>query len=117
MTPADSQKVLADVEVDWSVPPGMGVRCTHQTEGTTDDLLVCIPLPGRGRYRMSMLVSPDLATPPDAGAEHGLLVGRPGPTLRHIQDVLDRLAPQRTTASNLRCSCPWRSLLTTSVAA
>ena len=32
----------------------------HQTAGTTDDLLVCIPLPGRGRYRMSMLVPEDL---------------------------------------------------------
>jgi pentachlorophenol monooxygenase len=30
----------------------------HQTNGTTDDVLVCIPLPGRNRYRMSML-APD----------------------------------------------------------
>ena len=54
----EEQYMLGDVEVDWSLPRGYGVRAMHQTDGTTDDLLVCIPLPGRGRYRMSMLVPP-----------------------------------------------------------
>ena len=36
----------------------------HQTDGTTDDLLVCIPLPGRTRYRMSMLVPDELSAGP-----------------------------------------------------
>ena len=67
----EEQYMLGDVEVDWSMPAGYGVRAMHQTDGVTDDLLVCIPLPGeidapragaRGtRYRMSMLVPDELA--------------------------------------------------------
>jgi 2-polyprenyl-6-methoxyphenol hydroxylase-like FAD-dependent oxidoreductase len=48
--------MLGDVEVDWSLPAGYGVRATREEDGRIADLLVCIPLPGRGRYRMSMLV-------------------------------------------------------------
>src|SRR4051812_4888704 len=58
----EEQYMLGDVEVDWSVPRGYGIRSMHQTDGKTDDLLVCIPLPGgRGRYRMSMLVPEELS--------------------------------------------------------
>lgn len=101
--------MLADVEVDWSVPPGYGVRAMHQTGGATDDILVCIPLPGRGRYRMSMLVPPDLATPPAGPGEiaHGLEGGR-APELHHIQAVLDRLSPEKTTAHTMRWSSVFR---------
>lgn len=88
----EERYMLGDVEVDWSMPSGWAVRSMHQTDGRTDDLLVCIPLPGRGRYRMSMLV-PDELSGPDAK-----------PELRHIQDVLDRLAPEQATARNLRWS-------------
>ncbi len=56
----EEQYMLGDVEVGWSAPRGYGVRSMHQTDGKTDDLLVCIPLPGRGRYRMSMLVPDEL---------------------------------------------------------
>jgi 2-polyprenyl-6-methoxyphenol hydroxylase-like FAD-dependent oxidoreductase len=65
----EQQYMLSDVEVDWSMPPGYGIRSTHQTDGKTDDLLVCIPLPGRGRYRMSMLVPGELSAgdTPQAG--------------------------------------------------
>ncbi len=59
----EEQYMLGDVEVDWSIPRGYGVRAMHQTDGKTVDLLVCIPLPGRGRYRMSMLVPDDLLPP------------------------------------------------------
>ena len=48
--------MLGDVEVDWSLPPATASASTHRRDGATDDLLVCIPLPGRRRYRMSMLV-------------------------------------------------------------
>lgn len=54
--------MLADVEVDWDLPTGYGVRASHQTDGVTDDLLVCIPLPGTKRYRVSMLVPEELST-------------------------------------------------------
>ncbi|MGW6927395.1 FAD-dependent monooxygenase [Streptomyces sp. NPDC054950] len=59
----DEEYMLGDVEADWDIPHGYGIRSTHlATDGSTDDLLVCIPLPGPGRYRMSMLVPPELST-------------------------------------------------------
>lgn len=98
--------MLGDVEVDWSLPHAYGIRSLHQTEdGETDDILVCIPLPGRGRYRMSMLVPPELA---GSGADHGFATDRPAPTLSHIQAVLDRLAPEPARARNLRWSSVFR---------
>ncbi|WP_123029426.1 FAD-dependent monooxygenase [Mycolicibacterium stellerae] len=105
----EEQYMLGDVEVDWSVPRGWAVRSMHQTDGTTDDLLVCIPLPGRGRYRMSMLVPEDLtggSAAPD-GIAHGF-EGSRKPELHHIQAVLDRLAPEQVTARNLRWSSVFR---------
>ncbi|MFI5523701.1 FAD-dependent monooxygenase [Streptomyces platensis] len=105
--------MLGDVEGDWELPHGYAVRAMHQTDGRTDDLLVCIPLPGRNRYRMSMLVPPELSLPqqpPQPRGEdvaHGLEAG-PAPGLPHIQAVLDRLAPQPTRASSLRWSSVFR---------
>lgn len=103
----EEQYMLGDVEVDWSMPRGYGIRAMHQTDGATDDLLVCIPLPGRGRYRMSMLVPPELAAEPSQGVAHGF-EGDRKPELRHIQAVLDRLSPEPTTARNLRWSSVFR---------
>ena len=105
----EEQYMLGDVEVDWSMPRGYGVRSMHQTDGHTDDLLVCIPLPGRGRYRMSMLVPDELAV--GAGGRRrrrARLRGRAQPELHHIQAVLDRLSPEPTTARNLRWSSVFR---------
>ncbi|QES46776.1 pentachlorophenol monooxygenase [Streptomyces venezuelae] len=102
--------MLADVEVDWDLPAGYGVRAMHRNaDGAMDDLLVCIPLPGRGRYRMSMLVPPELSAADGAGDEiaHGIEGGR-GPELHHVQAVLDRLAPRPGTASALRWSSVFR---------
>ncbi|MEU7062490.1 FAD-dependent monooxygenase [Streptomyces sp. NPDC053429] len=103
--------MLADVEVDWDVPHGYGVRSEHRdAEGALDDLLVCIPLPGVHRYRMSMLVPPELSAGAPAGGDgvvHGL-EGSRAPDLTHVQKVLDRLSPQPTTASALRWSSVFR---------
>ncbi|MFC7450258.1 FAD-dependent oxidoreductase [Rhodococcus daqingensis] len=101
--------MLADVELDWTMPAGYGIRAMHQTDGATDDLLVCIPLPGRNRYRISMLVPDELTGPPPESGEiaHGLEGGRP-PELHHVQAVLDRLSPQPTTASAMRWSSVFR---------
>jgi pentachlorophenol monooxygenase len=103
----EEQYMLGDVEVDWSMPRGYAVRAMHQTDGTTDDLLVCIPLPGRGRYRMSMLVPDELSASASDGIAHGFEGGRK-PELHHIQAVLDRLSPEPTTARNLRWSSVFR---------
>ncbi|WP_329200927.1 MULTISPECIES: FAD-dependent monooxygenase [unclassified Streptomyces] len=103
--------MLADVEVDWDVPRGYGVRSEHRdAEGALDDVLVCIPLPGEHRYRMSMLVPPELSAAAPTGPDevvHGLEGGRV-PGLTHVQEVLDRLSPQPTTASALRWSSVFR---------
>lgn len=108
--------MLADVEVDWDMPAGYGVRASHLGgDGAVDDLLVCIPLPGRGRYRMSMLVPPELSMarqqaagdPHDAEVAHGLEGGQT-PGLPDVQSVVDRLSPQPTTATALRWSSVFR---------
>ncbi|MDI5970631.1 FAD-dependent monooxygenase [Streptomyces sp. SL13] len=108
--------MLGDVEVDWDLPRGYAVRSTHQGDGGTDDLLVCVPLPGERRYRMSMLVPPELSQAPGGGpgdpagadeVQHGL-ESRAAPDLADIQQVLDRLAPCPVTASRLRWSSVFR---------
>ncbi|WP_405420454.1 FAD-dependent monooxygenase [Streptomyces erythrochromogenes] len=105
--------MLADVEADWDLPHGYSVRAMHlDAAGAVDDVLVCIPLPGRGRYRMSMKVPPELSTAERAaaaadGVAHGLQGGR-APQLTDIQTVLDRLSPTPTTASNMRWSSVFR---------
>ncbi len=103
------QYMLGDGEVDRDMPPGFGVRSMHRSGDDTDDLLVCVPLPGRNRYRMSMLVPDELRMGTGSTDEpaHGLESGR-APELHHIQAVLDRLAPQPTVASTLRWSSIFR---------
>ena len=105
----DEGYMLGDVEVDWSIPRGWAVRSMHQVDGKTDDLLVAIPLPGRGRYRMSMMVPDDLAAGSTAsdGVRHGF-EGTRKPELHHVQAVLDRLSPQPVAARNLRWSSVFR---------
>lgn len=114
----EEQHMLADVEVDWSLPRGYGMRAMHQTDGATDDLLVCIPLAQsdalrasahrrRSRYRMSMLVPAELSAGPSDGIAHGF-EGDRKPELHHIQAVLDRLSPERTIAQNVRWSSVFR---------
>ncbi|MFE1941215.1 FAD-dependent monooxygenase [Streptomyces massasporeus] len=104
--------MLADVEVDWNLPEGYGVRSLHHgADGRIDDALVCIPLPGERRYRMSMLVPPELSTKAENAAPgetaHGLEGGR-APRLEHIQAVVDRLSPEPATASAMRWSSVFR---------
>lgn len=105
------QYMLGDVAVDWSMPRGYAIRAMHQADdGTTDDLLVCIPLPGRGRYRMSMLVPDELAVGEISGGDgvaHGF-EGTRTPELSHIQAVVDRLSPEPATVSDLRWSSVFR---------
>ncbi|MER0449716.1 FAD-dependent monooxygenase [Streptomyces sp. Edi4] len=122
--------MLADVEVDWEMPPGFSVRSTHRAEGgSIDDALVCVPLPGANRYRLSMLAPPGRTTGPagrprpdqdppgaargaagtdDAGqVAHGL-GGSRVPALSDIQAVVDRLVPTGAALSALRWSSVFR---------
>ncbi|WP_432089607.1 FAD-dependent monooxygenase [Streptomyces sp. bgisy095] len=121
--------MLGDVEADWNLPHGYGVRSSRRsTDGSADDVLVCIPLPGAGRYRMSMRVPPGLSTgrgaapdgvgaAPDGGANargtapdgvaHGVQDGR-APELSDLQAVVDRLAPRPARLSRLRWASVFR---------
>ncbi|MFD7735404.1 FAD-dependent monooxygenase [Kitasatospora phosalacinea] len=82
--------MLGDVELDWDLPPGHAVRATGADPG---DVLVAVPLPGRGRYRISSR----------AGTSDGT-----APALPDLQAVLDRLSPQPVTARALRWSSTFR---------
>jgi 2-polyprenyl-6-methoxyphenol hydroxylase-like FAD-dependent oxidoreductase len=100
--------MLADVEVGWSLPPAHAIRATRQTNGGGEDLLVCIPLPGRGRYRMSMVAPDELATPKPKPEEvaHGVEGGR-RPELHHIRPsstASRRSPPRRLTCAGRRSS-------------
>ncbi|MFJ3802436.1 FAD-dependent monooxygenase [Streptomyces sp. NPDC090088] len=103
--------MLGDVVADWDLPEGYGIRSVHRdADGATDDLLVCIPLPGPGRYRMSMTVPPGLSARGTADADgvaHGPLGGRL-PELPDLQTVVDRLGPRAATLSQLRWSSVFR---------
>ncbi|APE25587.1 MULTISPECIES: FAD-dependent monooxygenase [Streptomyces] len=101
--------VLADAE--WGLPEGYALRSEHRSDdGSADDVLVCIPLPGAGRYRMSMKVPPELAgagRAPADGVAHGL-DGGDGPDLSQLQSVVDRLAPGPARLSGLRWASVFR---------
>ncbi|MDD7963968.1 FAD-dependent monooxygenase [Actinomycetospora lemnae] len=102
--------MLGDVVLDWSLPAGYGVRITRAVPGAPDDVLVAVPLPEHGRYRISMLAPPELRTRPADGTDgiaHGLESGRT-PDLADLQAVVDRLAPEPTTVSDLRWSSVFR---------
>jgi len=103
------QYMLGDVELDWSRPRGFAIRFSHSTDGVVDDLLVCVPLPGRNRYRLSMMVPEELAGTTSGVDEvaHGF-EGEQKPELHHIQAVLDRLVPEPVHASSLRWSSVFR---------
>ncbi|MEU6164544.1 FAD-dependent monooxygenase [Streptomyces tanashiensis] len=106
--------MLGDVVADWDLPPGYGIRSGRRAaDGSTGDVLVCIPLPGAGRYRMSMRLPAELAATPGAapaapdGVAHGPEAGRV-PGLADLQAVVDRLAPRPARLSGLRWSSVFR---------
>ena len=103
----EEQYMLGDVEVDWSMPRGYGIRSMHQTDGTTDDCWCA------SRCRAAPLPDVDAGSRrasrrgPSDGIAHGF-EGARKPELHHIQAVLDRLSPEPTTARNLRWSSVFR---------
>ncbi|MEV0720391.1 FAD-dependent oxidoreductase [Asanoa sp. NPDC050611] len=99
--------MLGDVDLDWSMPEGHLLRFIQVEDDEMRGMLVCVPLKGRNRYRVATLAPPRLQAeigsnpiPPGFSAEYD------PPSLPDIQAVLDQLAPEGTTASNLR----WASI-------
>jgi 2-polyprenyl-6-methoxyphenol hydroxylase-like FAD-dependent oxidoreductase/heme-degrading monooxygenase HmoA len=101
--------MLGDVDLDWSMPEGHLLRFIQVEDDEMKGMLVCVPLKGRNRYRVATLAPPRLQAeiganpiPPGFQAEYD------PPSLADIQAVLDQLAPEGTTASNLRWSSIFR---------
>ncbi|MDF2994531.1 MAG: monooxygenase [Xanthobacteraceae bacterium] len=100
--------MLGDVHIDWDLPRGMTLRAIRPVEDAPPDLFVAIPLPERGRYRVSAAAPARLAAPPGSGTDHGIQADRPGATLDDLQEVADRLLPEHATLSDLRWSSIFR---------
>ncbi|MFE0642662.1 FAD-dependent monooxygenase [Streptomyces sp. NPDC058877] len=103
--------VLGDVVADWELPHDYGIRSSRRApDGSIGDVLVCVPLPGAGRYRMSMNLPKGSPAPQGAdpeGVAHGPEAGR-APGLAELQALVDRLAPQPVHLSGLRWSSVFR---------
>jgi hypothetical protein len=98
--------MLGDVHIDWALPYGMALRALRLREDAPPDLFVAIPLPEKGRYRVTMAAPPALV--PEGGTGHGIQAEVPGPELRDIQAVADNLLPDRPRLSELRWSSLFR---------
>ncbi|MDR6954216.1 2-polyprenyl-6-methoxyphenol hydroxylase-like FAD-dependent oxidoreductase [Ancylobacter sp. 3268] len=102
--------MLGDVRIDWDLPRGRALFAVRPIPEAPPDLFVAIPLPERGRYRVSM-IAPERLWSPGQGAgivEHGILADRPGATLADLQEVADRLLPETAELSDLRWSSLFR---------
>ncbi|QHC68498.1 FAD-dependent oxidoreductase [Rathayibacter sp. VKM Ac-2759] len=102
--------MLGDVRLDWSMPPGHLLRFVRiEDDGDFTGMLVCVPLPGAGRYRVATLAPRSLQKTIGAGVvPAGFWREYAPPTLADIQAVLDDLAPEPTRASDLRWSSTFR---------
>ena len=105
--------MLGDVRIDWDLPPeqdlprGRALFALRPIPEAPPDLFVAIPLPERGRYRVSM-VAPERLGAPGQGTGHGIQIDRPGATLADLQEVADRLLPDPPRLSELRWSSIFR---------
>lgn len=102
--------MLGDVQLDWTMPQGHLLRFVRiEDDGDFTGMLVCVPLQGPGRYRVATLAPQPLQKTIGSGiVPAGFWQEYAPPTLADIQAVLDDLAPEPTTASNLRWSSIFR---------
>jgi hypothetical protein len=98
--------MLGDVLMDLGLPRGMSLRAVHPVEDGPPDFFVAIPLPERNRYRVSMLAPEQPSGDLDLSNGHGLQTERPAPGIAALQEVADRLLPEKPQLSDLR----WSSL-------
>jgi 2-polyprenyl-6-methoxyphenol hydroxylase-like FAD-dependent oxidoreductase len=100
--------MLGDVRIDWKLPAGLTFRSVVLREGGAPDFLFAVPLPDPGHYRISMLSPPDRGSPSVAATDHGIQSETPGPTLDELQEVVNRLIPEKPRLSELRWSSIFR---------
>lgn len=100
--------MLGDVLIDWDLPRGMTLQAIRPAAEAAPDFFVAIPLPERGRYRVSMMAPPGLGESAATSSAHGIQSDRPGVTLAQLQEVSDRLVPTRPRLSDLRWSSIFR---------
>lgn len=98
--------MLGDVQIDWDVPRGFAIRAVHPREDAPSDLFIAIPLPERNRYRVSM-IRQSVANNAYF-SDHGIQAERDGPSLPLLQEVADRLVPDKSQLSDLRWSSIFR---------
>lgn len=100
--------MLGDVSITWDMPRGLAVFAVHPVADAPPDLLVAIPLPERGRYRVSAMAPARLTASAGGGTDHGIQADRPGAGLADLQAVADRLLPERAVLDDLRWSSIFR---------
>ncbi|KRD96306.1 hypothetical protein ASE63_11450 [Bosea sp. Root381] len=100
--------MLGDVAIDWDLPRGMTLQAIRPATDAPPDFFVAIPLPARGRYRVSMMAPVETEGEPAEDVAHGIQSDRPGATLAQLQAVSDRLLPGRPQLSDMRWSSIFR---------
>ena len=100
--------MLGDVHIDWDVPRAISVFAVEPKQDAAPDFFVAIPLPGRGRYRVSMTAPERLSSPARTGSSHGIQADRPGATLEDLQEVADRVMPGNAVLSDVHWSSIFR---------
>jgi 2-polyprenyl-6-methoxyphenol hydroxylase-like FAD-dependent oxidoreductase/heme-degrading monooxygenase HmoA len=102
--------MLGDVDVDWDMPAGHLLRWVRiEDDGAFTGMLVCVPLKGRGRYRIATLAPERLQQTIGSGVvPAGFWQEYEPPTLADLQAAIDDLGPAGTTATNLRWSSIFR---------
>lgn len=84
--------MLADAEMDGPMEPGMPYRFLKTDGERIENMLVCIPLPGKCRFRLSTIYATDAPPPDDSGVHYAFIGHRPPPTIEDFQRVIDELA-------------------------
>ncbi len=98
--------MLGDVHIAWGLPRGMALRALRLVENAAPDMIVAVPLPEPGRYRVSMNAPAELTQ--NGGSGHGIQSDAHGPALDDIQAVADSLIPDKPRLSDLRWSSMFR---------
>jgi 2-polyprenyl-6-methoxyphenol hydroxylase-like FAD-dependent oxidoreductase len=95
--------LIADIDLDWGLEHGYSYLFIKTAEQQMRNLLVCIPVTSRGRYRVSTISAYDEEA---ADVVHGPVTdgARPAPAAADVQAIVSRLAPVPVAVGALRWS-------------